>query len=92
MSADGLHWGGFRKLVLDNRWDTHNNMFFDSGYPVSVDKYFGVTRGPDFPPRTVAISKSQINNFHSAYTKADVVESGGNDNQTYAQITFELRT
>eukprot|EP00483_Globobulimina_turgida_P007360 UN07374 len=64
-------------------------MFYDNGWPTPVNKYFGITRGPDFPPRTVAISKSDVNNFASAYTKADVVESGGNDNQTYSQITFE---
>ena len=64
-------------------------MFYDLGYPDAVKKYFAVTRGPAFPPRTVAISKSKINNFDGTFTKADVVYSGGSDNQTYAQITFE---
>eukprot|EP01084_Bolivina_argentea_P301212 519587_1 len=89
VSSDGLHWTDIRYLNLYNRWDCHNNMFYDIGYPVTVDKYFAITRGPDFPPRTVAISKSGVNNFWSSYTKADVVESGGNDNQTYSQITME---
>ena len=90
VSADGLHWEGFRSLKyqLNNRWDTHNNMFYDSGYPSTVDKYFGVTRGAEFPPRTVAVIKSEVNDFHSKYTNATVVLSGGDDNQTYAQITF----
>ena len=80
------NWTNFRALNLDNRYDDHQNMFYDD----KTDEYIAVTRGPDFPPRTVAIAHTQPNTqFSSKFTDAVVVESGGDYNQTYSQITFK---
>ena len=59
-------------------------------YDIKTNEYVAVTRGPDFPPRTVAIAHNQPNaGFDSKFTNAKVVESGGDYNQTYSQITFK---
>eukprot|EP01084_Bolivina_argentea_P177181 306449_1 len=87
VSPNGIYnWSDFRQLSLNNRYDTHNNMFFDIN---KTNKYIAVTRGIEFPPRTVAISDSKNNLFNSSFRNVSVVESGGNINQTYAQITFK---
>ena len=45
-SADGLHWGAWRELRLENRWDTHSNMFYDA----RRREYVGFTRGDTCAP------------------------------------------
>eukprot|EP01084_Bolivina_argentea_P301213 519588_1 len=84
-SKNGLVWTNFRALNLSCDYATQNNMFYDT----KVNKYFGISRPPYTPTRTVAITKSNNNDFSGEYTTAVVVESGGPYNQTYSQITFE---
>ena len=91
-SADGFSWSESRTLELGNRWDTHNNMFWDERH----QRYLGVTRGntrmrtpegKDVLNRTVAITSSPT--FDGAFTPVRVVHVGrGLDDQLYAQQVF----
>eukprot|EP01084_Bolivina_argentea_P153596 267824_1 len=86
-SPDGIHWLNYRNLSIQNRWDCHNNMFFDIN---ASNEYIGTTRGLQFPPRTIAKTNSNGSDFDmSNFSDIKVVESTGNDNQTYSQITFK---
>ena len=91
-SPDGFSWSESRTLELGNRWDTHNNMFWDE----RRQRYLGVTRGntrmrtpegKDVLNRTVAVTSSAT--FDGAFTPVRVVHVGrGLDDQLYAQQVF----
>eukprot|EP01084_Bolivina_argentea_P036980 68365_1 len=87
-SPDGINWYNFRNLSINNRWDTQSNMFYDT----KSETYIGITRGIEFPPRTIARTQSNNSNFNSSFSDVEIVETGlgnGSINQTYTQITFK---
>eukprot|EP01084_Bolivina_argentea_P075573 136989_1 len=90
-SANGINnWSKFQTLLINGtayqKYDTHNNIFYDY---INSEKYVAITR--IVPPRMVARApalnkpKTFIN---TKFANAYIVENGGNDYQTYAQITF----
>ena len=92
-SPDGLRWSAWRELRLDNRWDTHSNMFYDE----RRREYVGFTRGDTYARdgrggyalnRTVA--RTAAASFDGAFSSpVQVVHAGsGLDDQFYAQVTF----
>lgn len=92
-SEDGLRWGGKRELRLgNNRWDTHNNMFWDE----KRQEYVGITRGDTSAVsasgmwrlnRTVARVSSP--SWDGSFSNLKVVHAGESlADQLYAQITF----
>ena len=108
VSKDGINWNlnknanniKYKDLSLNNRYDTHNNLFYDVN---KTDKYILVTRSSDYPPRIVAmtnnsdtennISPLQLNFTNLSFNNVKMVSQYSNqDNQTYAQITFPFHS
>ena len=91
-SANGINnWSKFQTLFINKttyqKWDTHNNMFYD----LKRKKYIGITRivNPRMVGRTEQISINDNQPFiNDKFSNAQMVETGGDDNQTYVQITF----
>jgi hypothetical protein len=96
VSPDGLNWYGAENVTWPydagdpsgrhHKYDTHNNLFWDSG----KGRYVATTRDlKPFPNRAVAVTESYADRF--AFDTADeppAVLTGTANEQPYSQITF----
>jgi len=90
LSADGLHWHDAVPLLWPSpqRYDCHNNVFFDS----HTDRYVATTRDgfAGQNGRKIAIQASPSADFGFSTDIAPAVTLEGTDaHQLYSQITFQ---